>query len=200
MNFLAHLYLSGDDNNLIIGNFIADMVKGNKINGYSAEITRGIRLHRQIDTFTDNHKIVKTSKERLRSKYRLYSGVIVDMYYDHFLAKNWELYSNHSLTDYANKAYTLLRKHKEMLPARAQYILPFMIDNNWLVNYAHPESMSKYFGGMSRRTPFRSGMENAVVDLLEHYALFEQEFRSFFPELMTFVEDQGVSHAHHCAG
>jgi acyl carrier protein phosphodiesterase len=199
MNFLAHLYLSGDDNNLIIGNFIADMVKGNKINGYNPEITRGIMLHRQIDTFTDNHKIVKVSKERLRSKYRLYSGVIVDMYYDHFLAKNWTFYSGYSLPAYADKAYALLRKHHNILPARAQYILPFMTENNWLVNYANTESMSLYFGGMSRRTPFHSGMENAVEDLLEHYALFENEFLAFFPELMTFVEEQGVSHAHHRA-
>ncbi len=197
MNFLAHLYLSGDNNNLIIGNFIADMVKGSKINGYSEEVTQGIILHRQIDTFTDNHKIVKQSKERLRDKYRLYSGVIVDMYYDHFLAKNWSSYSNYSLPDYANKAYALLMEHNDILPARARYILPFMTENNWLVNYANTDSMANYFGGMSRRTPFDSGMENAVDDLLEYYELFESEFFEFFPLLMRFVEQEGVSHTHH---
>ena len=197
MNFLAHLYLSGDDDRLIIGNFIADMVKGKQINGYPAGITKGILLHRDIDMFTDQHPVVRKSKERLRAKYRLYAGVIVDMYYDHFLAKNWSSYSIHSLEDYAQKAYTLLQQHFEMLPPRAQYILPFMVENNWLVNYAEAEKMKRFFGGMSRRTPFPSGMENAVEDLLLHYADFGREFADFFPELKDYVEDLGVSHHHH---
>ena len=197
MNFLAHLYLSGDDDDLIIGNFIADMVKGQKINGYSRGIVQGILLHRQIDVFTDNHPVVRQSKDRLRNKYRLFAGVIVDMYYDHFLAKNWSDYSKHSLKEYAGRAYDLLQKHENMLPERARFILPFMIENNWLVNYAIPENMSRYFGGMARRTAFVSGMENAVEDLLKHYQLFEEEFKTFFPELIAFVEKQGVSHSHH---
>ena len=197
MNFLAHLYLSGDDDRLIIGNFIADMVKGKQINGYPAGITKGILLHREIDMFTDQHPVVRNSKERLRAKYRLYAGVIVDMYYDHFLAKNWASYSNHSLEDYAQKAYNLLQQHFEMLPPRAQYILPFMVENDWLVNYAKAEKMERFFGGMSRRTPFPSGMENAVEDLLLHYADFGREFADFFPELKDYVEDLGVSHHHH---
>lgn len=197
MNFLAHLYLSGDDDDLIIGNFIADMVKGQKINGYSQGIVQGILLHRQIDIFTDNHAVVKQSKDRLRKRYRLFAGVIVDMYYDHFLAKNWSDYSKHSLREYAGRAYDLLQKHEKMLPERARFILPFMIENNWLVNYAIPENMSRYFGGMARRTAFVSGMENAVEDLLQHYQLFDKEFKTFFPELIDFVETQGVSHKHH---
>ncbi len=197
MNFLAHLYLSGDDDELIIGNFIADMVKGQKINGYSRGIVSGILLHRQIDLFTDKHSVVRKSKDRLRGKYRLFAGVIVDMYYDHFLAKNWSDYSTHSLQDYAGKAYDLLQKHESMLPERARFILPYMVDNNWLVNYANPENMSRYFGGMARRTAYPSGMENAVEDLLQHYQLFKKEFQTFFPELIHFVEKQGVSHKHH---
>lgn len=84
MNFLAHLYLSGNKDHLIIGNFIADMVKGSQINGYSPTVKEGILLHRQIDTFTDAHVVVNRSKDRLRERYRLYAGVVVDMYYDHF--------------------------------------------------------------------------------------------------------------------
>ncbi len=197
MNFLAHLYLSGDDDELIIGNFIADMVKGEKINGYSQGIVSGVLLHRQIDLFTDKHPVVKQSKDRLRKRYRLFAGVIVDMYYDHFLAKNWPDYSNHSLRDYSGKAYELLQRHESILPERARFILPFMVENNWLVNYASPENMSRYFGGMARRTTYPSGMENAVEDLLQHYQFFEKEFRTFFPELIDFVEKQGVSHIHH---
>jgi len=197
MNFLAHLYLSGDDDRLIIGNFIADMVKGQKINGYPSEIIKGIKLHREIDAFTDNHHIFRQSKERLREKYRLYAGVIVDMYYDHFLAKNWPSYSKHPLNEYADKAYKLLQQHFDLLPPKARYILPFMVENNWLVNYADPEQMKRYFGGMSRRTPFVSGMEHAVDDLLLHYSDFGREFADFFPELKSYVENLGISHRHH---
>ena len=93
MNFLAHLYLSGDNEDLIIGNFIADMVKGRQIENFQEEVVKGIELHRKIDYFTDNHAIVDQSKRRLRNKYRLYSGVIVDMFYDHYLAANWSEYS-----------------------------------------------------------------------------------------------------------
>lgn len=197
MNFLAHLYLSGDDEQLIIGNFIADMVKGQKINGYPPDIVKGIKLHRSIDAFTDNHPVVKQSKGRLRPKYRLYAGVIVDMYYDHFLAKHWSDYSQIALGDYVQKAYALLSRHKHMLPPRAQYILPFMTEQNWLENYADKSSLGRFFGGMSRRTPFSSGMEHAITDLEQHYEMFAGEFRAFFPELVTFVERQGISHKHH---
>ncbi len=197
MNFLAHLYLSGNQPGLIIGNFIADMVKGRQINGYPASVAGGIRLHRQIDRFTDSHPVVNRSKGRLRATCRHYAGVVTDMYYDHFLALNWDHYSCHSLESYVEWAYGLLQQHLDMLPERARYVLPRMVENNWLVNYADLDRLSLNFGGMARRTPYESGMEGAVVDLKTHYRLFAEEFGSFFPELMEFVEEQGVSLDHH---
>ncbi len=200
MNFLAHLYLSGDEEELIIGNFIADMVKGQQINGYGKGVVDGIRLHRKIDRYTDSHPVFLRSKERLRKKYRLYSGVVVDMYYDHFLSKHWSRYSHHQLETYVDKAYGLLESHFDDLPPRAQYILPFMIEHNWLVHYADLGRLGRHFAGMARRTPFDSGMERAVEDLRAHYDAFEGEFAEFFPELVNYVASQGVSHAHHRNG
>ncbi len=197
MNFLAHLYLSGNDEELIIGNFIADMVKGRQINSYSQGIIKGICLHRDIDHYTDAHTLVSKSKARLREKYRLYAGVVVDMYYDHFLSRYWAEYSQHPLKDYVGGAYAILKRNIAILPSRAKYILPIMTENNWLVNYADVGSLGRNFGGMARRTPFDSGMEGAVDDLLQNYQLFEDEFRAFFPELIAFVAGQGVSHSHH---
>ncbi len=197
MNFLAHLYLSGNDDDIIIGNFIADMVKGRQINGYRSGIVEGIKLHRKIDDYTDAHPVVRQSKARLRGKYRLYSGVVVDMYYDHFLAKNWQQYSDYDLGEYVGRAYGILSSSMDILPERARYILPFMIDNNWLVNYADPEMLSHNFGGMARRTPFDSKMETAVDELLQNYEEFGSEFRAFFPELKEYVAEQGISHGHH---
>ncbi len=197
MNFLAHLYLSGQDPDIIVGNFIADMVKGQKINGYDPAVVQGIKLHRQIDGFTDAHPLFLQSKERLRKKYRLYAGVVVDMYYDHFLAKNWERYSALHLGDFVANAYAILEKRQAILPGRARFVLPYMIEHNWLVNYADFDSLKRNFGGMARRTPYESGMENAVEDLKKDYTPFETEFFHFFPELVDYVKAQGIVLGHH---
>ncbi len=200
MNFLAHLYLSGSEPDLIIGNFIADMVKGSRINGYSDSVVRGILLHRDIDRFTDMHPLVSRSKQRLRKKYRLYSGVIVDMYYDHFLALNWADYSVQLLEQHVEKAYGLLEQNMEMLPPRAQEVFPYMVRNNWLVNYADLDCLPRFFGGMARRTPFDSRMEHAVEDLKQGYDLYGEEFRDFFPELVAYVQSRNVALDCHLKG
>jgi acyl carrier protein phosphodiesterase len=186
MNFLAHIYLSGKDENLILGNFIADMVKGRQIEKYSPDVVKGIRLHRKIDEFTDTHPFVTRSKNRIRKKYRHYSGVVVDMFYDHFLAINWTDYSDESLEIFVQNAYNVLLKNYIILPRRAKFILPIMMGSNWLVNYADLHSLQRHMEGMARRTSFNSGMEDAVADLKKHYSEFRQDFAEFFPELMSF--------------
>ncbi len=189
MNFLAHIYLSGKDENLMLGNFIADMVKGRQIEKYSPEVIKGIRLHRKIDEFTDSHYYVTRSKNRIRKQYRHYSGVVVDMFYDHFLARNWDEYSKEPLDSFVQGAYNVLLKNYFMLPGRAKFILPIMIGSNWLVNYADLKSLQRHMEGLAHRTPFNSGMENAVVDLKKHYEGFEADFSDFFPELIKFVKE-----------
>ncbi len=188
MNFLAHIYLSGKDENLMLGNFIADMVKGKQIEKYKPEVIKGIRLHRKIDEFTDSHPYVTRSKDRIRNKYRHYSGVVIDMYYDHFLARNWTKYSKEPIESFVQSAYNVLLKNYIMLPKRAKFILPIMIGANWLVNYADLKSFKRQMEGLSKRTPFDSGMEDAVTDLKLHYSELEQDFTDFFPELVGFVK------------
>lgn len=200
MNFLAHIYLSGNEEDTLLGNFIADMVKGRQIDNFHQGIVDGIMLHRKIDTFTDTHPIVDQSKNRLRNKYRLYAGVVVDMFYDHYLARYWTDYSRYSLTRFVKEAYHVLLKNYFLLPVRAKNMLPYMVSSNWLLNYASLESMEQIFEGMAMRTPFKSGMENAVDDLRLYYGDFENEFRTFFPELVDYVSKQGVSHTHHYNG
>jgi len=195
MNFLAHIYLSWKDENLMLGNFIADMVKGRQIEQFSREVVRGIRLHRKIDEYTDSHPVVSRSKDRIRAKYRHYSGVVVDMYYDHYLAKNWSDYSDEPLDLFVQSAYNVLMKNYVMLPKRAKFILPLMIGSNWLVNYADLNSFKRHMEGMAKRTHFESGMEHAVDDLKQHYNEFRNDFREFFPDLAAFskrfVEESG---------
>jgi acyl carrier protein phosphodiesterase len=184
MNFLAHLYLSGNDTSILLGNFIGDFIKGkNLVEKVGAKIARGIELHREIDFFTDQHPIVKESKQRLRPKYRHYSGVIVDVFYDHFLAKNWNDYHDQLLPDYADHVYDVIQKNASLLPERVNLMMPYMIKGNWLVNYAKLEGIHRALTGMARRTPYESKMDESVVDLQENYEKFKTEFTTFFPEL-----------------
>ena len=184
MNFLAHIYLSGEMGDLMIGNFMGDFVKGKKYQEYPQQVVNGIKLHREIDWYTDNHKIVDKSKDRLWEKYRHYAGVIIDMFYDHFLARDWSLYSPETLEEFTQRAYRVLLEKKAMLPQKAQYILPYMVEHNWLVGYQHIEGIERALLGMSKRTKFQSHMEKASQDLRAYYELFSQEFHEFFPEII----------------
>lgn len=190
MNFLAHIYLSGDDEDVIIGNFIADGIKGKRYLKYPPGISKGIILHRGIDTFTDAHPIVHKSTSKLHKNYGHYSGVIVDILYDHFLAKNWDEYSSQPLADYVGEFYDLLRKNFTTLPARIQCMMPYMIADNWLLNYATVEGIGKILAQMNVRTKGIVSMDQAVTELIEYYDEFEAEFTSFFEELREFSKQK----------
>jgi acyl carrier protein phosphodiesterase len=172
------------------GNFMADSVKGNKYKQYSEDIQKGIILHRAIDTFTDAHEIVRRSKRRLKGKYRLYAGVIIDIFYDHFLAKNWSKYSAIPLDVYVDSVYKVLNQNFDLLPPKTQNMLPYMIEYNWLYNYQFPKGMQEVFDGMNRRTKNRVQMNLATQDLQEHYQDFESDFRAFFAELKAFCDEK----------
>jgi len=189
MNFLAHLYLSGKEEDVIIGNFVADAVKGNALQRFPEGMERGIRLHREIDHYTDRHPLFKASKSRLSPRYRMYSGVIADIYYDHFLAKYWRDFSEEDLQQKVSRTYFLLIRRFHQLPPRSRRILPFMISHNWLVGYRDLNVLQKVFYGMSRRTNHLSGMENAVQDLKADYDLYENEFREFFPQITKHIDN-----------
>ena len=186
MNFLAHIYLSGTNKDVIIGNFIGDEVKGKSYTDYPVAIQKGLLLHREIDTFTDAHPIVRQSTKRLHNKYSHYSGVIVDILYDHFLAKNWNMYSDVSLEKFADDFYHLLEKNKAVLPPATLKMIPYMIQGNWLVSYATIDGISEVLTNMNYRTKNRSKMNLAVNELQEFYLEFETEFTTFFEELISF--------------
>lgn len=191
MNYLAHLYLAGDDTGKIVGNFIADAVKGDDYLSYTHHIQRGIIMHRRIDSFTDGHPVVKESIKRLRPVYHKFAGVIVDMFYDHFLAANWQDYSAEPLLEFTNHRFAILVNHFHIMPARMQRILPHMIRNNWLMAYASFEGLDKALTGISHRTTFVSRMEHAVDDLAACYSCYEKEFREFFPRLIEYANSNG---------
>lgn len=190
MNFLAHIYLSNNDQQITIGNFIADGIRGKRYKKFPIGIQKGILLHRQIDTYTDAHPIVRKSTKRLHKNYGHYSGVIVDILYDHFLAKNWRHYSEVPLAEYVENFYALLQDNFDILPNRIQRMLPHMIADNWLLSYAKIEGIQKVLDGMNRRTQNKSGMHTATDELKAFYSEFESEFTRFFSELITFSENK----------
>lgn len=190
MNYLAHIYISGESDLITIGNFIADGIKGKDYKTYPVDIQIGILLHRHIDTFTDAHKTVRKSTKRLHKKYSHYSGIIVDMLYDHFLAKNWSNYSKTDLSLYTENFYASLETHYNILPIRIQKMLPYMLADNWLVSYASREGIGRALDGMNRRTKNKAHMDEAINELDEFYEAFENEFTLFFKELITFSENK----------
>jgi len=193
MNFLAHIYLSFDDDEITIGNFIADSIRGNKYKHLPERVQKGIFLHREIDTYTDAHSIVRKSTKRLHKNYSHYSGIIVDIFYDHYLAKNWSSYSDVPLSIYVDNFYNLLEENYNILPDGVKRMMPYMIADNWIYNYSKMEGITKVLDGMNRRTKNKSKMNFAILDLEKHYHDFEKEFTSFFDELIVFAKQKYIS-------
>ncbi|MFY0605075.1 MAG: DUF479 domain-containing protein [Cyclobacteriaceae bacterium] len=185
MNFLAHIYLSGNSHDVLIGNFIGDFVKGKEWENYNEEIQKGIHLHREIDRFTDSHEIVTLTKERLRPKYHHYAPVIGDVFYDHFLAHLWPSYSQTPLKEFTHQFYSLTGEYRDVIPQKARHMLTYMKRDNWLFNYQYVEGINRALTGMSRRTKFASKMEHASKDLEADYEDYQREFEAFFPELIN---------------
>ena len=183
MNYLAHIYLSFDNKPLAIGNFIADAVKGKQYLEYPEEIQKGIQIHRAIDTFTDQHEVFKKSKQKLFSAHGHYSSVIVDIFYDHFLAKNWNKYHHEPLLSFTKAFYTNLNQYNDLLPEKIIKMMPYMIEQNWLYNYQYVEGIQRVLKGMNRRTKGKSNMHLATNELLQYYIDFENEFFVFFKDV-----------------
>lgn len=190
MNFLAHIYLSGTNDLIKIGNFMADGIRGKEYLNFHNDVKNGILLHRNIDTFTDAHPIFRKSKHRLHENYGHYSGVIIDIFYDHFLAKNWSTYSNESLTDFVTNFYTLLENNFEILTQKTQEMLPYMIKFNWLESYQTLDGIEKILIQMDSRTKNQSKMRFSIIELKQYYADFESEFSLFFEQMIGFTHEK----------
>lgn len=190
MNFLAHIYLSAENDQIKIGNFIADSVKGNSFEHFPDLIQQGIAIHRKIDSYTDQHAQVKISKRRLHERYKHYDGVIIDILYDYFLASNWSDYSDTSLFEYSANFYKLLEDNYSILPSKVQHMLPHMIKGNWLYNYRTFEGIENVLIGMNKRTKSKSQMHLAIHDLHEHYSILKEDFTLFFKDLISYTNKE----------
>lgn len=184
MNFLAHLYLSGDDPEIMLGNFIGDYVKGKNLNGYREKIRYGIRLHRAIDTLTDSHPATKASNALLREGYGKYSGVVTDILFDHILAVEWDYYSNRSLSDFTRSFYFQMLLRYRLLPKPVRMFLPFMIRSNRLFSYRTPEGINRALEIMATHTSLPRNGVYATQQLNRHYSSFAKNFTLLFSDLI----------------
>jgi acyl carrier protein phosphodiesterase len=187
MNFLAHIYLSGDSKDLLIGNFIGDYIKGKEYEKYPPGIQEGIHLHRKIDDFTDSHSVTRKAKLLVRERYGLYSGIVIDIFYDHFLSANWMEFCDTPLRTYVRQRYRMLDSGFSMFPIGVKTWFPYFIKSNWLEAYTTFQGLVMVFKRMSYRTSLPDHSEYAVESLQENYELMDSYFRQFFQEIRSFV-------------
>ena len=193
MNYLTHLYLAEDTPESIVGNLLGDFVKGSAINDYSEGIKAGIKLHRKIDIFTDSHIFFKKSKYLINDNQKRYAGIIVDIFYDHYLAKKWSDYSAVSLNNFAVKVYQILEDYRNLLPESLIKILPNMISNNLLVSYSEISGINAALSRLSLKLKRKNNLAEATQDLENSYQCFESNFGEFFPELVQYVQSLKTS-------
>lgn len=189
MNFLAHIYLSDDNEMVQLGNFMADGIHG-KPDHFPAGVQHGIILHRAIDTYTDAHPIFRQGTKRLHARYHHYAGVIMDIFYDHFLAKNWANYHKQPLEAYTLAFYKSLEDNYDILTEKTKGLMPYMIQYNWLASYATTEGIGRILTQMDNRTKNKSGMRTSTDELLEFYDEYEAEFTAFFEDLRAYVKEK----------
>lgn len=190
MNFLAHAYLSFDYPEILTGNMIGDFIKGRDFKYLPEGIQKGVELHRKIDHFTDKHDIFKTSVFRISDTHGKYRFVIADLFYDHFLAKNWKNYHHKELITFTESTYSTLHNFEEYLPEKFNLALSFMEKNNWLLNYRNIDKLQMFIKGISNRSKFGNNLETSIDDLKSDYEFFENDFNNFFSDIISFAKSE----------
>jgi acyl carrier protein phosphodiesterase len=186
MNYLAHIFLSGNDLDIQMGNFMGDEIKGRQYKKFSVQVQKGIILHRYIDSFTDRHILVKRSKDRLSKNFGHYGGVLIDIFYDHFLSNNWQIYSTKSLQDFVTDFYKTLEEKKLILPAETKRIGQQLVTHNWLLKYRATEDLEQVLYGMEKRIKHEIPLHLSLLDLDRNYQELENDFLEFFPLLQRY--------------
>ena len=189
MNFLAHIFLAAPDEQWMIGGFIADSVKGKNHQLFQKKIAEGILMHRFIDSYTDEHPLVRDCTKLLRDGLGKYAPVALDVFFDYFLANNFHLYHHQTLNEFSKSAYELFYRNFEILPSRNQHLLPYMSQQNWLLNYSTIEGMKNTLAGMAQRSTHGAIMKGGEKYLIEYEMQLQNNFELFFDELQKKLAD-----------
>lgn len=188
MNYLFHLFLSGPDPEVVTGNFMGDFVKG-KLEGLAlAGLRRGVELHRRIDSFARDDESFNRSRLRIAQDFGLYRGVLVDLFYDHFLAVHWSRYSEESLEDFLARTRQLIEARRDQLPERLREIVPLIFDD-LLPSYRDTEGVGRALRRMSRRIPRQNPLAQGGSELINLYGELQEDFHQFLPAARRFAEE-----------
>lgn len=188
MNYLAHLFLSDDSPEALLGALLGDFVKGADKNSYPPEVRRSIELHRQIDSYTDSHAIVLAAKRQFALERRRFAGIALDIFYDHCLAKNWAQFSAIPLRTFTNNVYDLLQTQREFLPAKMQEMASVMVAQDWLASYAELDWIELTLERMAKRLTRGAPLAESILDLRTNYQVLEESFLQLFPEMISHFE------------
>ena len=194
MNYLAHLFLSSESPEALVGAMLGDFVKGSMKDSYPKVIRRGIELHRSIDSFTDAHEIVRDSKRLFGVERRRFAGILLDIFFDHYLAKNWRQYSSIDLSNFTTQAYQGLQLKSEWLTPDLAKVVPMMSREDWLGNYQRIDWVEYTLTRLAKRVRRGEVIATGIEELHQNYEEFEKSFAGFFPELIAFVEAEKLAH------
>ena len=182
MNYLVHLYLSDPTPGCLLGNLMGDFVKGPLPAHYPSQVRFGLAMHRRVDTFAHASMIFRRSKSRLAPRYRYFRAVMVDVFYDHFMARRWEEFGTEPLEDFADRIYRLLEAHLAELPEGLQRVTPRMIAHNWLVSYRQQATIGRVLERLSQRLSKPNPLGEGLAELEAAYAPLEADFREFLDQ------------------
>ena len=194
MNFLAHAYLSRADEDLLIGQLLGDFLEPGWRERLPARVAAGVRLHQRVDAFTDRHPAFLASRKRFEPRLRRYSGVLVDVFYDHLLARSWSRYHpDGPLEDFSASVYRALERRRGDLTARLARVYPRMAAQDWLSSYRRIEAVEQALAGISHRLSRPNPLAEGAAALRESHADFAADFDAFFPDLIAFAETETAS-------
>lgn len=196
MNWLAHLFLSQPTGEHRLGNLLPDLVKGKERTGLDVCFAKGLKCHLLIDRFTDTHSVVRQSKRRIQPQYSRYSGVLVDVFYDYFLANNWQLYSEIDLATFNHRVYASLLEPIDLVPTRVKLIIQIMIEQDWLGSYQYISGVESTLVRIKRKLSVKHHqyfqVSNLLAELENNYQDLERDFLLFFPELVNCVRHNDI--------
>jgi acyl carrier protein phosphodiesterase len=185
VNYLAHAFFSRNDPGLLVGNFIADHVRGNKLSQFEPRIIEGIKLHRKIDTFTDQHPEFRFSKRLFYDGFEKYSGILVDIFFDHLLAKKFGEFSTSSLTEFSEETYEVYSKNAHVFPPSSNRFLEYVLKNNIYSSYATEEGIEKVLYHLSHRMRHQVRLDHSMKLFMDHEQTIERAFESFMKDAIS---------------
>ena len=190
MNYLAHLLISPEDGLSRLGNIMADFMRDVNQESLPQKVWEGIQLHRSVDCYTDSHEVVKDLRKHFSPEKRRFSGIVLDVVFDHFLIKHWEKYSADEFHAFVDRSYEDLWQHRELMPARMEMVVGWMIKRDWIRSYAELEHVGRALDGLAGRLKLKHDFHGSIEEVHQHYESIEAGFLKFFPDLLQHVKQR----------